>query len=292
VSTFAVLRDEVVNPNAIMVYCTGALRFGNRVFHCWRPEGHGAMNLHTGMVQSCDVYFYKIGEILDADALASAARALGFGEKTGIDLPGEVQSLIPDRAFYDQRFGKGRWTQGYVLNNVIGQGETLVNLLHVVRMSAAVANGGYLVRPHVVRSIGGAPPPAETPRPVPGMTEETLAFLRRAMTGVVQEPGGTAYWTRINGLPVAGKTGTAQNPHGEDHSWYTAYAPADNPEIAIAVLIENAGHGSEFAAPVAKEFFMEYFRAALAERRQVSRPAAGEAVAERATVAGREEGAR
>jgi len=292
VTTFAVLRDEIVNPGAILVYCTGALRFGNRVYHCWQPEGHGAMNLFTGMVHSCDVYFYKIGEIMDADALASAARAFGFGEKTGIDLPGEVQSLIPDRAFYDQRFGKGRWTQGYVLNTVIGQGDFLVNLLHVARMSAAVANGGYLVRPHVVRSIGGELSAAETPRPVPGLTEEALAFIRRAMTGVVQEPGGTAYWTRINGLPVAGKTGTAQNPHGKDHSWYTAYAPADDPQIAIAVLIENAGHGSEVAAPVAREFFMEYFRAALAERQRGSRSAGAGAAAERATVAGREEGHR
>lgn len=260
VSTYAILTNEIVNPNEILVYCTGVHRFGNRLYHCWQAEGHGAMNLYTAFIHSCDTYFYKVAEIMDVDVLASASEAFGLGEKTGVELPGEVTGLIPSREYYDERLGKGKWTQGYILNNIIGQGEFLVNVLHVVRMTAAVANGGYLVRPHIVKNIGDEPPVAYEKRKVPMLAGRTLQFLRRAMEGVVSSTGGTAYWTRINGFKSAGKTGTAQNPHGEHHSWYTAYAPADNPEIAIAVLVEHAGHGAEVAAPIARDFFIEYFQ--------------------------------
>jgi penicillin-binding protein 2 len=264
VSTYAILTERLVNPGEILVYCTGAHRFGNRLFRCWRPEGHGAMNLYTAFVQSCDVYFYKVAEIMDVDVLADAAKAFGLDRKTGIDLPGEVLGLVPSREYYEKRLGKGNWTQGQVLNNIIGQGEFLVNTLHMLRVCAAVANGGYLVRPHVVHSTGDGPPVAFKRTMVPGLTGNTLQFLRRAMEGVVQDEDGTAYWTRLDWLPSAGKTGTAQNPHGAHHAWYTAYAPADDPEIAMVVLIEHAGHGGEVAAPIVRDFFEEYFQSELA----------------------------
>jgi penicillin-binding protein 2 len=133
-------------------------------------------------------------------------------------------------------------------------------VLHVARVAAAVANGGWLVTPHFVESIEGDAP-LEHPRTrIEGLDGSNLAFLRRAMLGVVETPGGTAYWTRLPNIPVAGKTGTAQNPHGKDHSWYMCYAPADNPKIAMAFIVENAGHGSEVAAPMARDFIREYFR--------------------------------
>jgi penicillin-binding protein 2 len=260
ISTYAVLVNELVNPGEILVYCTGAHAFGNRVFHCWQENGHGAMNLYTGLVQSCDVYFYKVAEIMDVDVLADAASAFGLDERTGIDLPGEVPGLVPSREYYDRRMGKGKWTHGHVLNNIIGQGEFLVNTLHILRMSAAIANGGYLVRPHIIDSIGEEPPVVYERKKVPHLSGDVLAFLRRAMEGVVHDEDGTAHWTRLDWLRSAGKTGTAQNPHGEHHAWYTAYAPAENPDIAIVVLIEHAGHGGEHAAPVARDFFKEYFR--------------------------------
>jgi len=263
ISTYAILLNHLVDPGEILVYCNGAHRFGNRIFHCWRPEGHGSMNLYTAVVQSCDVYFYKVAEIMDVDMLAEAAAAFGFNEKTGIGLAGEVPGLVPDREYYDRRMGKGKWTQGHMLNNIIGQGEFLVNTLHIVRMCAAVANGGYLVHPHIVRSIGDEPPLAFTKNKVPELSGWRLDFIRRAMEGVVQDEDGTAYWTRLNWLPSAGKTGTAQNPHGEHHAWYTAYAPAKDPEIAMVVLVEHAGHGGEVSAPIVREFFREYFRSEL-----------------------------
>jgi penicillin-binding protein 2 len=264
VSTYAILVERLVDPGEILVYCTGAHRFGRRVFRCWRPEGHGAMNLYTAFVQSCDVYYYKVAEFMDVDVLASAARALGLDEKTGIELPGEVAGLIPDRDYYERRLGKGQWTQGQVLNNIIGQGEFLANALHILRTCAAIANDGYLVHPHVTRSIGDGPPVAFKKKRVPELSGSTLQFLRRGMEGVVQNEDGTAYWTRLDWLPSAGKTGTAQNPHGEHHAWYTAYAPADAPEIAMVVLVEHAGHGGEVSAPIVRDFFEEYFRSELA----------------------------
>jgi penicillin-binding protein 2 len=266
ISTYAILVEHLVDPGEIMVYCTGSHRFGRRTYHCWRPEGHGAMNLYSAFVQSCDVYFYKVAEIMDVDVLADAAIAFGLNEKTGIELPGELPGLVPTRDYYERRLGEGQWTQGQVLNNIIGQGEFLVNTLHILRACAAVANGGYLVRPHIVQSIGDGPPVAFKKKMVPGLTGTTLRFLRRAMEGVVQDEDGTAHWTRLDWLPSAGKTGTAQNPHGEHHAWYTAYAPADEPEIAIVVLIEHSGHGGEVAAPIARDFFKEYFRTDVAKQ--------------------------
>jgi penicillin-binding protein 2 len=276
VSAFAILINELIDPGEVLVYCTGARRFGNRVFRCWQEGGHGGMNLLSAVVQSCDVYFYRVGEIMDADLLAAAARAFGFGERTGLDIPGEMLGNIPDRDYYDRKFGRGGWTQGHMLNNVIGQGEYLATVLQVARMCAAVANGGYLVRPHFVDHVDGEAPIAYSKKRVPGLDGATLSFLRRAMEGVVQNPDGTAYWTRLAWLRSAGKTGTAQNPHGEAHAWYTAYAPADAPKIAIAIIVEKSGHGGEFAAPIARDFFARFFES-LQEETASEEPGAGAA---------------
>jgi penicillin-binding protein 2 len=266
ISTFAILTEGLVNPGEILVYCNGSSRFGNRVFRCWRPEGHGAMNLYTGLVQSCDVFFYKVAEIMDVDVLANASKAFGLDLKTGIDLPGELPGLVPSREYYDRKLGKGKWTQGHVLNNIIGQGEFLVNTLHVLTACAAVANGGFLVRPHIVKSAGDELPVVYAKKRVPGLSGRPLEYIQRCMEGVVQDVDGTAYWTRLDWVDSAGKTGTAQNPHGEHHAWYTAYAPADAPEIAMVVLIEHAGHGGEASAPVVRDFFSEYFSSDLAQK--------------------------
>ncbi len=255
---YAVLTNQLIDPGRILSYCDGTHRFGNRIFKCWKEEGHGGMNLTSAIINSCDVYFYRVGEMMDVDVLAAAAEAFGFAGKTGIDFPIEVSGNVPTRRYYDKRLGKGKWTQGLMLNNAIGQGEYLATVLHVARMSAAVANGGWLVTPHFVEDPNAATTPVRTH--IPGLEGATLSLLRRAMVGVVEDPSGTAYWTRLPNIKVAGKTGTAQNPHGEDHSWYTAYAPADKPEIALAILVENAGHGGEISAPIARAFIAEYFR--------------------------------
>jgi penicillin-binding protein 2 len=176
-----------------------------------------------------------------------------------VELPGEASGLVPDRSFYDRKMGKRRWTQGVVLNDIIGQGEVLVTPLQMVRVVAAIANGGWLVTPHLVQAVDGTPTGPHPRRRIPGLTEAMLRRLRRAMVGVVEDDEGTAAGSRAEGFRFAGKTGTAQNPHGEDHAWFVGYAPVDSPEVAIAVLLENAGHGGAVAAPVARDFFMAYF---------------------------------
>jgi len=274
VSTQAILTNHLVDPNKILVYCTGAHQFGNRSFRCWLEGGHGAMNLKSALIQSCDVYYYKVAEIMDVNTLAASARAFGFGRRTEVDMPGEVNGLVPDREYYDEKFGKRRWTQGHMLNNVIGQGEYLVTVLQVARTAAVVGNGGYLVRPHIVDHFDGEPRISYPRKHVPGMVGPTLRFIQAALEGVVSNPRGTAHWTQLSWMKTAGKTGTAENPHGEPHAWYTAYAPAEDPEIAIAILIENKGHGGEFAAPIARDFFTVYFRGIEALRPQaVAAPA-------------------
>jgi penicillin-binding protein 2 len=260
VVTLAALEKQLVDPGRVLAYCDGTYRFGNRVFRCWKPEGHGGMDMLNAVIHSCDVYFYRLGEMLDVDALAAAAESFGFDKKTGIDLPIEVAGNVPSRKYYDKRHGKGRWTQGLMLNNSIGQGEYLGTVLHVARVAAAVGNGGWLVTPHFVDHIDGEAVPEHPRTRVNFLEGEALTFMRRAMTGVVETPGGTAFWTKLPNIRVGGKTGTAQNPHGEDHSWYMAYAPADDPQIALAIIVENAGHGSEFAAPMVRDFIREYFR--------------------------------
>jgi penicillin-binding protein 2 len=255
-----ILQNQLIDPGRVLVYCDGTHRFGNRVFRCWKEEGHGGMDLMSAIINSCDVYFYRVGEMMDVDVLAAAATSFGLDRKTGIDLPIEIAGNVPTRHYYDKRHGKGRWTQGLMINNAIGQGEYLATVLHIARMTAAVANGGWLVQPHFVERVADEAP-IEYPRTrVEGLEGDTLAFLQRAMLGVVERSDGTAHWTRLPHIKVAGKTGTAQNPHGEHHSWYTAYAPADNPRIALAILVENAGHGGDVAAPIARDFIAEYFR--------------------------------
>ena len=271
VVTTAALQNGLVDPGRVLTYCDGTHRFGNRVFRCWKEEGHGGMNLMSAIINSCDVYFYRIGEMMDVDVLAASASAYGLDRKTGVDLPIEVAGNVPTRRYYDKRFGKGGWTQGLMINNAIGQGEYLATVLHVARIAAAVANGGWLVQPRFVDHVDGEPSVALPRERVPGLEGSTLTFIRRAMLGVVDSPGGTAHWTELPWLKVAGKTGTAQNTHGDHHSWYMAYAPADDPEIALAILVENAGHGGDVSAPVARDFLAEYFRPGRREGSVVSR---------------------
>jgi penicillin-binding protein 2 len=238
VSVYTLLTHRLVAPQERIVYCTGAYRFGN---------------------QSCDSYFYKNAEIVDVDVLAAACRQFGLGTRTGIDMPNEVPGLVPDRAYYNKRDGKGKWTQGLVLNNIIGQGEYLASVLQMCRVAAAVANGGYLVQPHVLKSVEDEPTGVYGRKRIQSLEGYTLTYLRRVMTDVVHGEHGTGRASRVVGLRSAGKTGTSQNPHGEDHAWFVSYAPAKDPEIAVAILVENSGHGGAIAAPIARSFYSEYF---------------------------------
>jgi penicillin-binding protein 2 len=243
--------------------CRGARRFGNRVFKCWRKEGHGSLNVIDAIIQSCDVYFYQLGVRDGIADWGKMAKGCFFGQKTGIDLPGELAGLAPDQAYFDKRYGEAGWTKYLVVNLSIGQGEILVTPLQMAAIYAAIANGGNIYKPRLVSKIITAdndttyfPPEKKGVLPI---SSYNLAILKEALKGVVNAPGGTAHQAAVKGYTVAGKTGTAQNPHGNDHAWFVCYAPAENPEIAVAVLVENAGHGGSVAAPIAKKVLEQYF---------------------------------
>lgn len=243
--------------------CTGAFTLGNRIARCWQEEGHGSMNMRQSIASSCDVYYYRLGLQLDVNTIADWGHRFHFGEVTGVDLPGERTGLVPDSSWYNNRFGPRGWTRGVLLNLAIGQGEVLTTPIQLLQYTAILGNGGWSITPHFgVRLLdreNHLSQALEFSRQETVVPPDMLQVLQAGMEDVVGSKGGTANWLRRSAYSVAGKTGTAENPHGEPHSWFTAYAPADNPRVAITVLVEHGGHGSEVAAPIAFRLLDRYF---------------------------------
>jgi penicillin-binding protein 2 len=225
--------------------CTGGLRFGNRVFHCWKPAGHGSLDLTGAIANSCNVYFFQLGLRIGLPNLLHDVTALGMGAPTGIDLGYERSSQFPpSTSYYDQRYGPRGWSNAAILNLSIGQGENEQTLLSMVRFYAALAGDGTMRTPYVFS------PPKHPKQASLGLTPEQLAGLRVALQAVVDR--GTAAASGGRDLKVAGKTGTAQNPHGANHGWFIAFAPADDPKIVVGSIMEFAGHGTVVAPYVVK----------------------------------------
>ena len=234
--------------------CGGGYAYGGRFFRCWQHSGHGSLALVDALAHSCDVYFYQAGLALGLKRLSEMAKRMHLGERSGIDLPQERRGLVPTAEWYAAR-GR-RAGGGTLLNLAIGQGELLTTPLQLATMAAAVAARGRPVRPHLVRAVRDPVTGAERAlRPAPGRAVELAAgdwdWVIQAMEQVVA--GGTGGRARIPGVRVAGKTGTAQNPHGQDHALFIAFAPAEAPTVALAVVVENGGHGGSVAAPIARE---------------------------------------
>ncbi len=253
----AALRARAARPGTRLQPCPGGYEFGGRYFRCWERRGHGSLDLIGALAHSCDVYFYQLGLRLGLPRLEATARALGLGERTGVDLPHEKKGLVPGAAWYDQRWGAGRWRKGLLLNLAIGQGELLVTPLQLALLAAEVANGGHAVRPHLVDPDPGGAPLARPVQPGLELSDADWGAVRTAMEKVVSE--GTGGAARLAGLPVAGKTGTAQNPRGKDHALFLCYAPAARPQVALALVVENGGHGGSAAAPRAGRALHAYF---------------------------------
>ena len=255
------MREGLVGIDTYMpTPCRGALQFGTRAFRCWRPEGHGPLDLSGAIKESCNVFFYQLGLRIGLDPLLSGVNGLGFNQATGLDLPGEVSGRFPEsRDWYDQMFGRRGWTESVVLNLSIGQGETEQTLLRMAQFYSSIATGQSPVVPHLLQS--------EVLEQVReswtlGLPEARRQELVSALTRVVNEPGGTAYWHRPREWTLAGKTGTAQNPHGEPHSWFVGFAPAEDPRIVIAAIVEN-GHPdnqTSRAVPLATQIVSRYLR--------------------------------
>lgn len=259
--------------------CGGSFPFGNHVFRDWKKEGHGSVDLRRGIVQSCDVYFYQVGNKLGVDKIAKWARALGLGDKTGIDLDDEKSGLIPDSEWKLKRF-KQPWFPGETPSIAIGQGYVTVTPLQMAVMMSAVANGGTVYKPWFVKrveSLDGAVVREYGPQQVRTVTFKpgTLDTVRNALADVVADPQGTGGAAKTPLVRIAGKTGTAQVTEMKgatvksenlaylvrDHAWFVSYAPADNPEIAVAVIVEHGGHGGSAAAPLAKKVIETYLAA-------------------------------
>lgn len=245
------------------IVCRGAYKYGIRTFRCWKPQGHGITNLLKGITESCDVYFYQLGVRIGVATLMDWTERAGLGQQTGIDIAGEVAGNVPTPAWYDRHYGKRKWSKGVVLNLAIGQGELLMTPIQAACLVSGVVNEGRVMTPHLFReaqTYSGRT--IATARPAVGLrlpfSQRTMTFLRTAMVSVVEATTGTGKQARIRGIEVGGKTGTAQNPHGDDHSWFVSYAPAGEPRIVVAVIVENAGSGAAVAAPIARKVMMAY----------------------------------
>ncbi len=261
----AALESKTATPNTKYLSCTGGYRYGNRIFKCHKLSGHGVLTMIDAIAASCDVYFYQLGKEMGLKHWADYSRACGFGTPTGIDLDDEAAGLVPDKQYYDRRHGEGRWPSSLILNLSIGQGELLVTPLQMAQFYAALANGGTLYKPKVLYSL--VTPEGEIHRDpeVAGelpFSPSTIALLDSAATDVVYGELGTAWRARVDGTTVCGKTGTAQNSLGDgnEHAWFCAYAPRENPKIAIACIVETAGHGGTVAAPIVGKMIERYLK--------------------------------
>jgi penicillin-binding protein 2 len=255
-ATWAIENGIVTLDDVMPTPCTGGYQFGNRYFHDWDPHGHGSITLAKAIEVSCEVYFYQLGLKIGITRLVAGGVALGFRERTGIDLPNESTPLFPySEDYYNKRFGPHGWNTSVVLNLATGQGENSQTVASMARFYTALATDGEAVRPSIVRRTQ----PQRTR--LFQLTDAQMSGLRRALTGVVSA-GGTAAASHVEGLVIAGKTGTAQNTEDQtkNHAWFVGFAPADHPRIVVAVLLELGGHGGH-AARLASAIMARYLKA-------------------------------
>jgi penicillin-binding protein 2 len=245
VAAMALKRGVATFTTRMPEPCRGGLQVGNRYFRCWRPEGHGSLDLEEAIAKSCDVYFYQLGLRLGLDAILADGVLMGFRDRSGVDIQNEIAPIFPSNtAYFDRKYGPRGWSKwGATLNFAIGQGENTQTVIDMTRFYAALASGGKAPTPYLVR------PRSDQVRDL-GLSTEQLAGLRRALIAVVET--GTASASRSMDLSIAGKTGTAQNPHGDNHGWFVGFAPADHPTIIVGSIMEFAEHGSLVAPYVIK----------------------------------------
>lgn len=260
ISAIAALEDSVATPSTTF-YCTGHFKFGNKDFLCHRGSGHGSVDMTRAIQVSCNSYFYNLVRRIGFERWTKYGKMFGFGQKTGVDIPDEQTATIPSPEYFDKLYGKRGWTEGYVISLGIGQGEMGASPMQMVVYAAALGNYGTLLQPHFVRAYVDKTSGAEIELPYASkqlpVSKATFDVVRYGMLLAVEN--GTGGRARVPNVRVAGKTGTAQNPHGEDHAWFICFAPYENPTIAVAVLVENAGFGGSVAAPIAGEWLKRYF---------------------------------
>jgi len=280
ITALAGLEEGVIDEETTM-YCPGHYKYGNRIYRCWKKGGHGTVNVVGALAESCDVFFYQVGQKLGVDRLAWYANACGLGSVTGIRLENEEAGLIPTAEWKRKRFGVP-WQGGETLSIAIGQGYNLATPLQMAVLTSAIATDGMIMEPLIlesietvegenikkwkVRMVGRLP-----------VSEKTLEIVKRGLWEVVNTREGTASLVHLKKIGISGKTGTAQvvSRREDDvendndipdalkpHAWFVAYAPSDNPEIALAVFVEHGEHGSSTCGPIARELIKAYLEPA------------------------------
>ena len=286
ITAFAGLAEGVINPDTTF-FCSGSYHFGNHVYRCWRHSGHGSISLKRAVAESCDVYFYQVGQKLGVDRLARYANMFGLGTKTGVEMEHEKPGLIPTSEWKKKRYGKP-WQEGETLSIAIGQGFDLVTPVQLALMTSAIANGGTLYKPAIVEQVRdseGKVVSSFTPEVMSRILGQgkNLKLVREGMVEAINSKRGTGREAQIDaqGIIVGGKTGSAQVvrlkqyahlkeeniPYEyRDHAWFTCFAPASNPEIVVTVLVEHGLHGGSAAAPIAAKILNRYFDDKLKEQ--------------------------
>ena len=272
-STFKIITaitalEEGLVSSRTKFNCKGSIHFG-RAFRCWKKEGHGMMDIHDALVESCDVYFYEVAKKLDIDTLAQYAFDYGLGSETGVELEGEVGGIVPN-TWWKRETKNEKWYRGETLNTVIGQGYLAVTPIQMARLTAAVVNGGKIYEPFLMND----PDREVEPESILDIDPRNIKLVKKALMDVVQGKRGTGRAARSKVVSIGGKTGTTQVVKGaadgeekkdipekfRDHAWFVAFAPEDNPRIVVSVFVEHGGHGSTSAAPIAKRIIETYYK--------------------------------
>ncbi len=259
----AAMQEGIIDENTLL-FCGGGLDYGGRFRKC-HGGAHGNINVETAIRVSCNTFFYQLGLKLGLEKFEYYGKLFGFGQKTGIDLQNEKSGRLPTKDWLISRLGKS--AEGYIKGNMvnygIGQGEIMVTPLQMAVYTAAIANEGKIFQPHIINAIKNTVTSKKEQLNVRyrniDINPNIFKVIKRGMFGVVNSAGGTASAARLPDIEVCGKTGTAQNPHGNDHAWFVCFAPKENPKIALVVFVENAGFGGGVSAPIAHDILNAFF---------------------------------
>ncbi|HEY9196875.1 MAG TPA: penicillin-binding protein 2 [Mucilaginibacter sp.] len=275
-SALIALQEGIITPQD-SYYCTGHYRAGNRLVPCNHGEAHGNVNMARAVAESCNGYFSMVFQrIIDrygskkTEATFAAWRAnvnkFGLGTRLDLDMPAESRGNVPTPLHYDNVYKKGGWRSSTIISLAIGQGELLATPLQLANLECTIANKGFFYKPHLIKAIGteNVIKAEYTKRNYVGIDSAYFDPVINGMQAVVED--GTARRSKIPGIIMCGKTGTAQNPRGEDNSVFVAFAPRDNPKIAIAVVVENSGEGAHWAAPIASFIVEKYLKGKITPR--------------------------
>jgi penicillin-binding protein 2 len=249
VTALAALETAVIDKDQVFS-CSGSFNLGGRAFRCWQKEGHGRMDFIQAMGQSCNVYFYQTGLRLGVDNLSDYAERFGFGRKTGVNLPYETEGLVPGKR-WKQKTKNEKWYDGETVIFSIGQGYFLATPLQILRMTSVIANGGYLISPQIIEKIADIQVGQDKGEEL-GFNKENIELVRKGLEAAVSDYG-TGSKAQVGSLKIAGKTATAQVEGRSAHAWFTCFFPAESPEYALVVFIENGGSGGYVAAPLGQK---------------------------------------